>query len=146
MRRQEQGERQPLLVQDEDEQKGKRYYTKSVEEIVEYLKTNVKQGLSTHEAEKRLKKYGKNELPKPPSTSLFKIFVRQLFDFMVIILFVAGIVSFAIKDFIEGAVLLAVVVTNVTIGVVEEYKAEKALAELQQLSIPTAQVLRDGER
>lgn len=61
------------------------------------------------------------------------------------VLVFATIVSFAIKDWIEGGVLAAVIVLNVSIGFVQEYKAEKKMDSLRALSSPSASVLRDGQ-
>lgn len=61
------------------------------------------------------------------------------------VLFFATIVSLAIKDWIEGGVLAAVIVLNVSIGFVQEYKAEQKMDALRALSSPSASVLRDGK-
>jgi magnesium-transporting ATPase (P-type) len=104
-----------------------------------------KLGLASSEVSRRKARYGPNKIPEAPPTSPVKIFLSQLLDFMVIILLVVTIVSFALQDFIEGCVLFLVVFTNVMIGFIQEWKAEKALRALKLLTVQTAQVRRNNE-
>jgi len=117
----------------------------SIEDVCKILQTSHHNGLSTEEAERRLKKYGPNALPQEKPLSLWRIFVKQFYDFMVLILLVAGVISIVLGDYIESGVLFAVVCANVIIGFVQESKAEKALAALKQLTVPKATVTRDGD-
>lgn len=114
------------------------YYDRSIEKVAYMFETNTKTGLSADSIPKLIDWYGPNKLPSPPSTPKWKMLLRQLLDFMTIILIIAAIVSIAVED--EGVktatVLLIVVVLNVTIGFVQEVKANRALEALMSLSVP----------
>jgi len=113
-------------------------------EVASILETNIEHGLNLDQIEGRRKKYGSNEIPRMRSPSAFKIFFRQFYDFMILILFLAAITSAFIQDWIEAGALLLVVIINTLIGFVQEYRAEKALAALETLTVPTAMVIRGG--
>ena len=102
------------------------------------FETNLKTGISTDSLPNLIDWYGPNKLPSPPSTPKWKMLLRQVFDFMTIILIIAAIVSIAVED--DGVktavVLMVVVVLNVTIGFVQEVKANRALEALMSLSVP----------
>lgn len=75
---------------------------------------------------------------------MFSLLVTGLYSYIKV-LFFATIVSLAIKDWIEGGVLAVVIVLNVSIGFLQEYKAEKKMDALRALSSPSASVIRDGK-
>ena len=108
-------------------------------------------GLSQTEAEERLAKNGKNKLAAAPGKSLFRRFMEQLADPMIIILLAAALIS-AVTATLEGGgegytdviIILAVVLINAVLGVYQESKAEKAIEALQKMSAATSKVLRDG--
>ncbi|MHA1237892.1 MAG: calcium-translocating P-type ATPase, SERCA-type [Candidatus Odinarchaeia archaeon] len=107
-------------------------------------------GLSKIEAKERLLKYGLNELKKEKKISPFKIFLNQFGNFLVIILIFAAAISWALAllgegDLIDGIVILIVVFVNAILGFVQEYKAEKSLEALKELTTPKARVIRDGK-
>ena len=124
------------------------WHSVSAEKTAEALKTNIGKGLSSHEAEKRLKSQGPNVLQSREKPSLIKRFFAQFKDFCVIILFVACIISFATGilegkgDFVEPIVILIIVILNAVIGVIQEQKAEKAIEALRKMSAPSACVIR----
>jgi Ca2+-transporting ATPase len=122
------------------------YYDTEAKLVATLFLTDIDAGITDGEARKREEKYGRNVLPEPPPASPLKMLFAQVTDFMVIILLVVAILSFALQDYIEGVVLLLVVITNVLIGFIQEYKAEKALQALKMFSIPTATVIRAGEQ
>lgn len=127
------------------------WHSVSAEKTAEALKTNIGKGLSSHEAEKRLKSQGPNVLQSREKPSLIKRFFAQFKDFCVIILFVACIISFATGilegkgDFVEPIVILIIVILNAVIGVIQEQKAEKAIEALRKMSAPSACVIRGGK-
>lgn len=122
----------------------KNAYQLSRQEVLEKLRSNEEMGLSEYEAEKRLAASGKNELARKKGAGLFSIFLDQFKDPMVIILVAAGSLSFFLKEVIDACIILSVIVLNAIIGVIQEYKAEKAIEALEQLSTPKAKVKRDG--
>ena len=124
-------------------------YLSSCEEALKEQNSS-EQGLSTGEAQQRLSRFGKNELEKGKKTSLLKRFLGELADPMIIILIVAAAIS-GITAFYEGEsfadviIILAVVIINAVLGVVQESKAEAAIEALQEIAAATSKVLRDGK-
>ena len=96
------------------------------------------------EVEERLKHYGKNELTEKRKTSMFVLIIRQLSDVMIFILMVAAAISFLIGDLKDALVILVIVLLNAIIGIVQEYRADKAIEALKKLSTPNAMVRRGG--
>ncbi len=124
----------------------------ALNELEYELHTDFKKGLSEKEAEKRLIKNGKNIISEnKKNKSIFIKFLMQFSDFMVIALIIAAIVSFAVSkmqgenDYIDSLIIIAIVVFNAVLGVIQENKAEKAIEALKKLSSPHTKVLRDGK-
>ncbi|KAL2139709.1 hypothetical protein VTI28DRAFT_4842 [Corynascus sepedonium] len=117
----------------------------SVQEVEQALGTNVDNGLSSSRATELQQKYPPNELDVGGSIAWYTIFIRQLCNAMILVLFFAMALSFGVSDYIEGGVLAAVIVLNVSIGFYQEYGAEKKMDALRALSSPSANVLRDGK-
>lgn len=120
------------------------WYNKSVQAVSEELRTNSARGLTDEEASKRLQKYGLNELKEKEKESVITKLINQLKDFMVIILIAASIVSGIVGEISDAIVIIAIVIVNAVLGVIQEGKAEQALAALQKMSSPNARVLRNG--
>ena len=109
-------------------------YTQTKEQVLEGLRTD-RQGLSAQEAEKRLREHGENRLKEAEKLTLFQRFVQQLKDPMLLILLAAAAVSavtniLSHESFTEVIIILLVVLLNAVLGVVQESKAEEALAAL----------------
>ena len=117
---------------------------KKISDCEKELKTNFEKGLSAKEAEVRLQRNGKNALDEGKKKSVFSIFVSQLNDPMIYILFVAIIISISLKEISDAIIIVAVVLLNAIIGTVQESKAEKALEALKKMSSPMCVVKRDG--
>lgn len=126
------------------------WHSLSVNEAALRLKTDIKNGLSETEAEKRLRENGKNILSGKKKKSFLKKFISQFSDFMVLVLLLACAVSFLTsflsgdKDYIDCIIILFIVILNAFIGTVQESRAEKALEALKKLSAPRAKVIRSG--
>ena len=101
-------------------------------------------GLSTREAEKRVKTYGLNELKHNKKKSLVLIFLAQFNDFLVWVLIGATIISGFIGDKADAITILIIVIVNAILGFVQEFRTEKSLEALQELAAPTCKVIRDG--
>ncbi len=120
------------------------------EEVLKKLNTNSKEGLSQEEVKKRQQEYGKNKLKDKPKESFFMKFIKQFNDFMIIILIIASIVSAVISnmqgenDYIDSIIIIAIVVLNALMGVIQEAKAEKSIEALQEMTPMKAKVIRDG--
>ena len=117
---------------------------KSIESCEKELETNCEKGLSSEEAKRRLERNGKNALDEGKKKSIFSIFLSQLNDPMIYILFVAIIISLTLKEVSDAIIIVAVVLLNGIIGTVQESKAEKALEALKKMSSPSCVVIRDG--
>ncbi len=122
------------------------WHAMSSDEVLKSLETQSHEGLSTPEAARRLEKYGRNELAEKPRPTFLQLVIEQLNNFVVILLIVASVISALLGDWVEAGAILLIVVLNAVLGVVQESRAEEALAALKKLASPEAQVLRDGRR
>ncbi|HSD85513.1 MAG TPA: HAD-IC family P-type ATPase, partial [Anaerolineae bacterium] len=122
------------------------WHSQPIERVAQQLKTRLDAGLSAAEAQTRLSQLGPNELREKSATPFWKLIVEQLRSFVIILLIVAAIISALLNDFIEAVVILAIVVLNAVIGVVQESRAEKSLAALKKMAAPEAETIRDGHR
>jgi Ca2+-transporting ATPase len=102
-------------------------------------------GLSQKEASLRLAKYGKNELKQIDKINPFLIFLQQFKSVFVLILLAAALFSLFIQHYIDFAVISAIVVINSAIGFLQQYKAEKTIAELREMLVPKVKVLRENK-
>ena len=128
------------------------WWTMQISQVEKCLQTDREEGLQEGEASKRLTLNGKNRLEQEEGRKgFFWKFLAQFNDFMILLLIGAAVVSFAVsywngeKDFVDSAIIIAIVVLNAVLGVLQESKAEKALEALKELSAPKARVLRNGE-
>ena len=126
-------------------------YLESKDKVLGELSSNEESGLSAAEASSRLSQYGPNELEKEEKTPLWKRFFEQMADPMVIMLIVAAVIS-AVTGMVQGEpewadviIIMAVVIINSVLGVVQEAKSEQALEALQQMSAAQSKVIRDGK-
>lgn len=117
----------------------------SIQEVADVLGTDIDNGLTEPQVTDLQAKYPTNELDIGGSIAWYTIFIRQLCNAMILVLFFAMALSFGVADYIEGGVLAAVIVLNVSIGFYQEYGAEKKMDALRALSSPSATVLRDGK-
>ena len=121
-------------------------YLGSIDTVLELQNVEASQGLSEHEIKSRLEKYGHNKLKEEKKTPLWQRFVEQFKDVMVLILIVAAILSGFLGDWLEAGIIIAVVIINAVLGVIQEGRAADAVEALQDMSSPTARVLRDGKQ
>ncbi len=103
-------------------------------------------GLSSDEVARRMQQYGPNELREKPRPTFFQLVFAQLNNFIVILLIAASVISALLGDWLEAGVIMLIVVLNAILGVVQESRAEEALAALKKMAAPESQVLRDGKR
>lgn len=121
------------------------WHAKSIEETLQALNVNPETGLSAQEAEARLAQYGENALKGKPKKSLLALFLAQLKDMLIYVLLGAAAITIVIGEYVDAVIILLVIILNAVIGLVQEYKAEKAIEALQKLSSPRALVRRDGQ-
>lgn len=122
----------------------KKFHVLSEKETLALLGTR-REGLDNEEAKRRLLKYGPNKIKEKEPISPLKIFLSQFQGFLVYLLFGAAILSFLIKEYIDGCAILAILVLNGFLGFIQEYKAEKAIEALKKLETPHAKVTREGK-
>lgn len=120
------------------------WYTKKDKDIIEELHSG-KNGLTGEEAKIRLEKYGLNKLPESKPDSLFIIFLRQFQNPLIYILFIASIIVFLMGEFIDGSIILFVLLFNAIIGLIQEGKAQNTLLALKKFTQTNTTVLRDGK-
>jgi len=123
----------------------KAWHALGAEQVLRDLKVH-DEGLTTAEAEKRLAHYGLNQLNEAPRAGFLAMLWDQLNNFVVILLIVASIISALLGDYVEAIAIMAIVVLNAVLGIIQEQRAEQALAALKKLAAPEAQVMRDGSR
>ena len=121
------------------------WYQLDTEEVLQKLQTDPEVGLSSAEAQQRLEQYGYNELIERGVKSPWLILWDQLREVMVVILIIAAIVSAFLGDIRDVIVIMAIVVLNAALGFSQEYRAERAIAALKKLAVPTVKVRRDGQ-
>ena len=121
------------------------WHTLDPEQVLSHFEVQ-DNGLTTEQAEKRLSQYGPNQLKEAPRPTFLQMLWDQLNNFVVILLIVASVISALLGDYVEAAAIMAIVVLNAILGIVQERRAEEALAALKKLAAPDAQVMRDGHR
>ncbi len=120
------------------------YYQKSVNDTFKELKSDLSTGLTQEEAKKRYDENGPNALIEKQRKTKLSMFLAQLKDTMIYILFAAAAISVFLGEISDAVIILIVVLINATIGMIQESKAEQALEALKKLSSPYAAVRRDG--
>ena len=121
------------------------------EEVERKLGTNFKNGLTNDEVSKRQNQYGKNELENGKKEGIIIKFFKQFNDFMIIILIMASIVSAGISwyqgenDYIDSIIIIAIVVLNALMGVLQEAKAERSIESLKKMTPQMSKVIREGK-
>lgn len=121
------------------------------EEVLQKLKTDIRGGLAKGEVENRQKEYGKNRLEEKKKETLLMKFIKQFNDFMIIILIVASVISAGVSymqgenDYIDSIIIIAIVILNAIMGVIQETKAEKSIEALQKMTPRKTKVIREGK-
>lgn len=121
----------------------KPHYQQTPEELF-FAYDSGKDGLTTQQVAEHQEKYGTNKMEQGKKKPVWVLFLEQFKDFLVIILIIAALISAVMNDIESFVVIIAVITMNAILGTVQTVKAEKSLADLKQLSAPTATVLRDG--
>ncbi len=122
------------------------WHNLTVEEIVDILKTNKEQGLSSAQAKTLLQRYGINVLPTKKKFSIFLLFISQFNNILIYILIAAAVISFLLQDFVDAWIIVIAIIINVIVGFIQEYKAQTALEKLSQVIENYCIVIRDGQK
>lgn len=120
------------------------WYSLTLEETFEKLESSGR-GLSPETAKEHLKQYGANSLPEEKPRSKLRLFLSQFQSPLIYILFAASAVVFAMGETIDGSIILAVLIFNAIVGVIQEGKAQNTLLALKKFVETNATVLRGGE-
>ena len=121
------------------------FHSLSIETLTKNLHTNLENGLSSEEVQRRLTEYGPNELVSGEKISPIKMFILQFKDFIVFLLLGATLVSVLFGDYIEALIIVVIVLLNGVLGFIQEYRAEAALEKLKELTGDDTLVIRDGQ-
>jgi len=127
------------------------YYNIELEQIYQKFQTNPKNGLTLKEANKRLEKYGFNEIPKV-SKGFIKIYLAPLFNWLIVIYLIGSMILFLAAIFEGEGNLLTVYITlgivflNCMVAIIQQYRATKKLKALRELTAPTSTIIRDGQK
>jgi len=119
---------------------------KPIDDVVREFHADLDGGLSQEEARDRLLKYGANELTEKPRPGFLALLWDQFNNYLVIILIIAAVIALLLGEYVDSIAIMCIVVLNAVIGVVQESKAEQALAALKKMAAPNAQVIRDGHQ
>ncbi|RJP46400.1 MAG: ATPase, partial [Armatimonadetes bacterium] len=120
------------------------YYTLTSQETANLLKTDIKLGLSTQEANRRLKENGLNTLKAETGPNIATLFLHQFTNLLIIILLLAAFASFLLGDQIDAIMILTIVFLNTIIGFIQEYRAKEAIKHLKKFLTTSSSVTRDG--
>src|SRR3989338_1655096 len=118
---------------------------KPIEDLVSGFQTHLDQGLTQREALDRLAKFGANELTERPRPGFLALLWDQFNNYLVIILIIAALISLALGEWVDSIAIMCIVVLNAVVVVIQESKAEQALAALKKMAAPNVQVIRDGQ-
>jgi len=120
------------------------WHRKDAAAILRSLHTSPDVGLSARDAREKLGEVGPNEIERQGGYSVLRLFAHQFADVMIALLIAAAVISGWLGDVIDTVAILVIVALNATVGVIQEYRAQRAIAALRQMSAPTARVIRDG--
>ncbi len=122
-------------------------HNRTVEEMIEEFSTDPENGLTEGEAARRLSEYGPNELKARPRPGFPALLLNQFKNFLIVILLVAAAVSiYPLGEYLDAGAIIAIVILNAALGVIQESRAENALAALKKMAAPNAVVVRGGRR
>ncbi|HEY8464167.1 MAG TPA: cation-translocating P-type ATPase [Bacillota bacterium] len=123
----------------------KKWFNQSAVDVVAAFQSRENWGLTSVEATRRLDRYGMNLLHAKEKIAPWRIFFAQFFDFMVLVLLGAAVISGFLGEKADALTIIAIVILNAVLGFIQEYRTEKSLAALKELTAPQARVLRDGQ-
>ncbi|MDY6873497.1 MAG: cation-translocating P-type ATPase [Chloroflexota bacterium] len=139
-------EENPVLDKIKSEDVTISWHAMSSTDVLEKLETPPEDGLSPEEVEERQEKFGLNELTEAPPTTLWEMLWDQINSFVIYMLLAASLISALVGEPVEAIAILAIVILNAIMGIIQESRAEAALSALKKLAAPEAEVIRGGHR
>ncbi|QSF47039.1 calcium-translocating P-type ATPase, SERCA-type [Paenibacillus tianjinensis] len=124
----------------------KSWHRLGAEELQKMFGVHPGAGLSGETAAERRQESGYNELSEGKTVSPLTLLLNQFKDFMVLVLMGATLVSGLLGEYLDAITIVAIILLNGVLGFVQEFRAERSLRALKQLSAPSAKVLRDGKQ
>ena len=124
----------------------KSWHALDIQSTLARIDTDLAHGLSSDEVSRRLHRYGYNTIQTSRESKWYQVLGRQFLDVLIFILLVAAAISLAVGDVTDAIAILAIIVLNGTLGFVQEWKAERALAALKQMLTPACRVIRQGNQ
>ncbi|MGD8498531.1 MAG: HAD-IC family P-type ATPase, partial [Chromatiales bacterium] len=120
------------------------WHSLQVDAVTDRLKVDPALGLSTTQVRERRARHGENVLEESAGRTLLQMFIAQFKDFMILVLIAAAVVSGVIGEPKDAIAIVVILLLNAGIGVVQEFRAERAVAALRRLAAPEARILREG--
>jgi len=133
-------------IEESTQQSNLFWHTISGGDILTQLEVNREEGLSEEQTSERLDTFGTNELQEAPPISIWVKIYEQFANFLVVLLLVAALISAVLGEWVEAAAIMIIVLLNAGLGVIQESRAEEALAALKKMASPDANVIRAGHR
>ncbi len=136
-----------LYGEDEEAANGlEQMYTESPAAVARVLHTDLELGLSREEAERRQAICGPNKLAEAAGVSFWQLVLGQFTNFLVLLLLASALISMFIGEWIDAAAIMAIVIVNAILGVLQEWRAEQSLQALKRMAAPNAVVIREGHQ
>lgn len=120
------------------------WYRSDIARVAKELRSDIERGLDDSEAKRRLDQYGLNELVEAGARGPWRILFEQFRGAMILLLFAAALVSLVLGEWIDSVAIVTIIVLNAALGFMQDYRAERAMAALKQMAVPTVKVRRDG--
>lgn len=121
------------------------WHTQEIPYILAKLNTNLDEGLTTDEADSRLKRYGSNDIANIHPSASYLLFLRQFYSFTVVILALAAVGLLLLERFEQSAIVLAILFVNICFKYIQEFRIKKRLELLNQQMTPKVRTLRNGQ-
>lgn len=118
----------------------------ATDELTQTLKTDTDLGLASDESESRQRKFGENIFDSQKDPSYIAIFARQIQNPLIAVLLIAAVLTLILQEWVDTAIIVFAVLVNTSLGFFQEYKAERAIADLRSYILERTRVLRDGKK
>ena len=121
------------------------HHNRSIDQVTSDFQVDIANGLSSEQVRERQEQFGRNKLEGKPHKPIWRMFLEQLQDALIYVLLAAVIITVLMGEYIDGIIILAVILINATLGVVQEVRAGNAIEALRDMATPKAVVRREGQ-